>query len=151
VLTVPPYPFVLEDPSNVPFEECWVVRPQLFLTCHPAETHGRTVAQSQSHLRRGYHLRLTYGEARMISKSRWYSTAPSNSWTCPVLDLWKGGLAFTCISANLGKICCLMEILFLFFACNKRYFSLLFSSFSLPSWTCWLIISVKSTAFTEIN
>jgi hypothetical protein len=24
VLTVPPYPTVLEDPSNVPLEECWV-------------------------------------------------------------------------------------------------------------------------------
>jgi hypothetical protein len=23
---------------------------------------------------------------RTISKSHWYSTAPSNSWTCPVLE-----------------------------------------------------------------
>jgi hypothetical protein len=27
-----------------------------------------------------------------ISKLRGYSTAPSNSWTCQVLDLWTGGM-----------------------------------------------------------
>ena len=35
------YPFVLEDPSTVPFEECWVVSPQLFFTCHLRPTDGR--------------------------------------------------------------------------------------------------------------
>ena len=40
VLTVPPYPFVLEDPSTVPFEEFRVVCPQLFFTCHLRPTDG---------------------------------------------------------------------------------------------------------------
>jgi hypothetical protein len=48
VLTVPPYPFVLEDPSTVPFEEWWVVSPQRFHL--PPETHRQTVAQSQLHI-----------------------------------------------------------------------------------------------------
>ena len=34
MLTIPPYPYAVEEPSDVPLEECWVVRPQLFFTCH---------------------------------------------------------------------------------------------------------------------
>ena len=33
-LTVPPYPFVPDDPTDVPPEECWLARPQLCFTCH---------------------------------------------------------------------------------------------------------------------
>ena len=33
-LTAPPYPYALGEPSDVPFDECWVVRPQLFFSCH---------------------------------------------------------------------------------------------------------------------
>jgi hypothetical protein len=29
-----PYPFVLEDPLEVPLEECWLEHLQLFITCH---------------------------------------------------------------------------------------------------------------------
>ena len=29
VLTVPPYPYAVGEPSDAPLEKCWVVRPQL--------------------------------------------------------------------------------------------------------------------------
>ena len=34
MLTVPPYPFVVGESSDVPLDQCWVVRPQLFFCCH---------------------------------------------------------------------------------------------------------------------
>ena len=35
VLTIPPYPYVVtESSSEVPLEKGWVVRPQLFFSCH---------------------------------------------------------------------------------------------------------------------
>ena len=46
MLTVPPYPFVLDDPSEVPLEECWLVRPQLFFTCHLRPAGGRPPKQA---------------------------------------------------------------------------------------------------------
>jgi hypothetical protein len=78
VLTVPQYPFVLEDSSTLPFEKCWVVHP-LFFTCYLRPTDR--LLPKASH---------TYGED--ISKTVWYSTAPqpSKSWTCTVLELWTG-------------------------------------------------------------
>jgi hypothetical protein len=45
----------------------------------PPETHRRTVVQGP--MPGPSHAPMV----RMISKSRWYSTAPSNSWTCPIL------------------------------------------------------------------
>jgi hypothetical protein len=41
VITVPPHPFVLEDPSEVPLEDCWIARPQLFFTCFLRPADGR--------------------------------------------------------------------------------------------------------------
>ena len=32
-LILPPYPFSLEDPSDMPLEDAWHVRPQLFFKC----------------------------------------------------------------------------------------------------------------------
>ena len=35
IVVVPPYPYNIEDdPADVPFEDCWYARPQLFFTCH---------------------------------------------------------------------------------------------------------------------
>ena len=34
VLTVPPYLFVLDDPTDVPLEESWFAWPQLCFTCY---------------------------------------------------------------------------------------------------------------------
>ena len=31
---VPPYPYVVGESSDVPLDQCWVVRPQLFFSCH---------------------------------------------------------------------------------------------------------------------
>ena len=31
-MIIPPYPFTLEDPPNVPLEDAWYARPQLFFT-----------------------------------------------------------------------------------------------------------------------
>ena len=41
VITVPPHPFVLDDPSEVPLEECWMALPQLFFTCFLRPVGGR--------------------------------------------------------------------------------------------------------------
>ena len=41
VLTVPPYPYSVEDPSEVPLGKCWVVRPQLFFACYLRPKGGR--------------------------------------------------------------------------------------------------------------
>ena len=78
VLTVPPYPFVLEDPSDVPLKKSWFARPQLYFTCHLRQGMGgrqQTVAR----------MPVT------TSLSSWCSTstAPSKSWTYPVLVRWK--------------------------------------------------------------
>ena len=35
IVVVPPYPYSIEDdPADVPFEDCWYARPQLFFNCH---------------------------------------------------------------------------------------------------------------------
>ena len=34
MLTVPPYPYVVGESSDVPLDQGWVVRPQLFFSCH---------------------------------------------------------------------------------------------------------------------
>ena len=35
VVVVPPYPYsIMEDHQDVPLEDCWYARPQLFLTYH---------------------------------------------------------------------------------------------------------------------
>ena len=42
ILVVPPYPYCIEDDTNdVPVEECWYARTQLFFTCHLRPTGGR--------------------------------------------------------------------------------------------------------------
>ena len=41
VLTVPPYPYSVEESSDVPLEKCWVARPQLFFTCYLRPRGGR--------------------------------------------------------------------------------------------------------------
>ena len=34
MLTFPPYPYVVGESSDVPADQCWVVRPQLFFSRH---------------------------------------------------------------------------------------------------------------------
>ena len=41
MLTVPPYPYSVEDPCDIPLEKCWVVRPQLFFACYLRPIGGR--------------------------------------------------------------------------------------------------------------
>ena len=41
MVTVPPLPFVLDDPSDVALEACWIARPQLFFTCFLRPVGGR--------------------------------------------------------------------------------------------------------------
>ena len=41
VLTVHPFPYAVGEPSDVPLERCWVVRPQLFFSCHLQPRGGR--------------------------------------------------------------------------------------------------------------
>jgi hypothetical protein len=34
-VVVPPYPYsIMEDHHDLPLEDCWYARPQLFFTCH---------------------------------------------------------------------------------------------------------------------
>ena len=42
VLVVPPYPYsIKEDRHDVPLEDCWAARPQLFFSCHLRPKGGR--------------------------------------------------------------------------------------------------------------
>jgi hypothetical protein len=44
-MIIPPYPFTLEDPPNVPLEDAWYARPQLFFSCWFRPTGGRPPTQ----------------------------------------------------------------------------------------------------------
>ena len=55
LLTVPPFPYAVGEPSDVPLEKCCVVRPQLFFFL-PFAAQGRTAAeQGHLHVGRGRH------------------------------------------------------------------------------------------------
>jgi hypothetical protein len=42
ILVIPPYPYCIEEDSeDVPLEDCWYARPQLFFTCYLHPTGGR--------------------------------------------------------------------------------------------------------------
>jgi hypothetical protein len=42
IVVVPPYPYNIEDdPADIPFEDSWYARPQLFFTCNLRPTGGR--------------------------------------------------------------------------------------------------------------
>ena len=44
-MIIPPYPFTLEDLPNVPLEDAWYARPQLFFTCWFRPMGGRPPSQ----------------------------------------------------------------------------------------------------------
>ena len=72
-----PYPFVLEDPADVPVEECWFARPQLHFTYYLRARDGRSPTG-----------RCTYGEDDIQVQLMFYSTfevldLPS-SQACPM-------------------------------------------------------------------
>ena len=46
VLTVPSCPYAVDEPSDVPLEDFWVVRPQLFSSCHLRPMSGRQPKRS---------------------------------------------------------------------------------------------------------
>ena len=42
VVVVPPYPYCIEeDRHDVPLEDCWYARPQLFFKCYLRPKNGR--------------------------------------------------------------------------------------------------------------
>ncbi len=42
ILVVPPYPYsIAEDTNDVPWEDMWYARAQLFFTCHMSPSGGR--------------------------------------------------------------------------------------------------------------
>jgi hypothetical protein len=42
ILVVPPYPYsIAEDTADVPWEDMWYARAQLFFTCHQRPSGGR--------------------------------------------------------------------------------------------------------------
>ena len=45
VLTLSPYPFVLDDPADVPLEECWFALPKLYFTRHLRPGHQQAVTR----------------------------------------------------------------------------------------------------------
>ena len=79
LLTVPPYPFVqdCDNPTDVPPEECWFARPQLYLTCYLRPRDGRSPTG-----------RRTYGEDDIQVQLMFYITFG-------VLDLPCSGLMET--------------------------------------------------------
>ena len=44
-MIIPPYPFTLEDPPNVPLEDAWYARQQLFFKCWFRPMDGRPPSQ----------------------------------------------------------------------------------------------------------
>ena len=44
-MIIPPYPFTLEDPPNVPLEDAWYARQQLFFKCWFRPMDGRLPSQ----------------------------------------------------------------------------------------------------------
>jgi len=44
-MIIPPYPFILEDPADVPVENSWYARPQLFFSCWFCPMDGRLPSQ----------------------------------------------------------------------------------------------------------
>ena len=48
MLTVPPYLYAVDEPSDVPLEDCWVVRPPLFFSCHLRPLGGRQPKRSNN-------------------------------------------------------------------------------------------------------
>ena len=76
MLNIPPYPYVVTESSDVLLDQGWVVRPQLFFSCHlRPRAHG---------CREGPITRT----ARTTSKSNSCSTAPSSPWSCQWAALW---------------------------------------------------------------
>ena len=47
LLTVPPYPFVLDDPMDIPLEKCWFARPPLYFTCYLRPRDGRSPCETR--------------------------------------------------------------------------------------------------------
>ena len=45
-MILPPYPFSLEDPDDIPLEDAWHARPQLFFKCWLHPKHGRPPART---------------------------------------------------------------------------------------------------------
>ena len=80
VVTVPPYyPYALDDPSDVPLDQCWYACPQLsqlLFACHLPPRHGRLPKR----------ISYTYGEDDFRVELVFYteSAAPSSPWTCLV-------------------------------------------------------------------
>ncbi len=49
-MVVPPFPYCIEeDRHNVPLEDCWYARPQLFFTCVMRLKHGRLPKDKRGH------------------------------------------------------------------------------------------------------
>ena len=77
VLTVPPYSFVLDDPLDVPLEECLFARPQRHFNCYLRPRDGMMPTG-----------RRTYGKDDIQVQLMLYSTFE-------VLDLLRSGLMET--------------------------------------------------------
>ena len=88
-----PYPFVVGESSDVPLDQCWVVRPQLFslAICGPG-AHGCRAGPITP-------------TARTTSESNSCSTAPSSPWSCPGAALWKLWACRSCMSPHSRQFC----------------------------------------------
>ena len=64
MLTVPPYPYAVGEPSDIPLDKCWVVRPQLFFSCHLRPRGGRAPKRAN----------YTYGTDDMQVQPMFYRT-----------------------------------------------------------------------------
>ena len=72
MLTVPPYPFVLDDPSEVPLEACGHARPQLFFNCYMRPAGGRLPKKANN----------TYGTDNILVDLIFFSTFEDLDLSC---------------------------------------------------------------------
>ena len=71
IVVVPPFPYCIEeDRHDVPLEDCWYARPQLFFTCVMRPKNGRLPKTNAAKM------------ALMTFVTPWFSSVPLKSLTC---------------------------------------------------------------------
>ena len=79
VVILPPCPFTLQDPSDIPIAECWYARPDAPSCSSLAMCDPRTA---------GHQVWPTTPMAPITSGMSWFSSAPLNRWIYPRTAQW---------------------------------------------------------------
>ena len=114
IVIVPPYPYCIEeDHHDVPLEECWFARPQLFFKCYLRPKNGRLPRNGTYKAGPGIYkyilvhhsilfLTIAY---QMISCTVLYSSTPLRSWICPSRDQWRNQGWSSCTNHPQHRVC----------------------------------------------